>query len=76
MRPVPRADNLTTFMCRLCRNSGSLTSWSRKGLSRPVMGLLYFVQIFLIGVQLLVQLRYVLYVCLRTVYQEVVTYVI
>jgi hypothetical protein len=24
MRPVPRADNLTTFMCRLSRNSGSL----------------------------------------------------
>ena len=23
-RPVPRADNITTFMCRLSRNSGSL----------------------------------------------------
>jgi len=40
------------------------------------MGLLYFVQLFHIGVQLLVQLRYVLYVCLRSVCQEAVTYVI
>jgi hypothetical protein len=38
---VRRADNLTTFMCRLSRNLGSSTSWNPKGLSRPVMGLLY-----------------------------------
>jgi hypothetical protein len=38
---VPRADNLTTFLCRLSRNSGASTSWNPKGLSRPVAGKLY-----------------------------------
>jgi hypothetical protein len=38
---VRRADNLTTFMCRLSRNLAASTSWNPKGLSRPVMGLLY-----------------------------------
>jgi hypothetical protein len=38
---VRRADNLTTFMCRLSRNSGASTSWNPKGLSRPVAGKLY-----------------------------------
>ena len=33
-RPVRRADNPSTFMCRLS------TSWYLQGLSRPVMGLL------------------------------------
>jgi hypothetical protein len=37
---VRRADNLTTFMCRLSTNLGASTSWSPQGLSRPVMGLL------------------------------------
>jgi hypothetical protein len=37
---VRRADNLTTFMCRLSRNLGVSTSWNTTGLSRPVMGLL------------------------------------
>jgi hypothetical protein len=32
---------LTTFMCRLSKNLGASTSWSPKGMSRPVMGLLY-----------------------------------
>jgi hypothetical protein len=41
---VRRADNLTTFMCRLSRNLGASTSWNPKGLSRPVMGLLYLYQ--------------------------------
>jgi hypothetical protein len=41
---VRRADNLTTFMCRLTRNLGASTSWNPKGLSRPVMGLLYLMQ--------------------------------
>jgi hypothetical protein len=40
-QPVRRADNLTTFMCRLSRNLGASISWNPKGLSRPVMGLLY-----------------------------------
>jgi hypothetical protein len=35
------ADNLTTFKCRLSRNLGASASWNPKGLSRPVMGLLY-----------------------------------
>jgi hypothetical protein len=38
---VSRADNLTAFICRLSRNLGASTSWKPKGLSRPVMGLLY-----------------------------------
>jgi hypothetical protein len=38
---VLRADNLTTFMCRLSRNLEASTSWNPKGLSKPVMGLLY-----------------------------------
>jgi hypothetical protein len=38
---VRRTDNLTTFMCRLSRNLGASDSWNPKGLSRPVMGLLY-----------------------------------
>jgi hypothetical protein len=33
--------NLTTFMCRLSINLWASTSWNPKGLSRPVMGLLY-----------------------------------
>jgi hypothetical protein len=37
-----RADNLTTFMYRLSRNSGATTSWNPKGLSRPETGKLYF----------------------------------
>src|SRR5215475_12309207 len=36
-----RADNLTTFMCRLSGHLGASTSWNPQGLSRPVMGLLY-----------------------------------
>ena len=36
-----RADNLTTFVCRLSWNLGVSTSWDPQGLSRPVMGLLY-----------------------------------
>ena len=41
-RSVHRADNLTTFMCRLSWNLGTSTSWNPEGLPRPVMGLLYF----------------------------------
>jgi hypothetical protein len=44
MLPVGRADNLITFMCRLSRNLGASTSWNPKGLSRPVMGLLYLLR--------------------------------
>ena len=40
-RLVRRADNLTTFVCRLYWNLGAWTSWNPQGLSRPVMGLLY-----------------------------------
>jgi hypothetical protein len=31
-------------MCRLSTNLGASTSWNPKGLSRPVMGLLYLLQ--------------------------------
>ena len=36
-----RADNLTTFMCRLSWNLGASTSWNSQGLSRAVMEFLY-----------------------------------
>jgi hypothetical protein len=39
---VRRANNLTTFMCRLSRNLGASTSLDPTGLSRPVMGLLAY----------------------------------
>jgi hypothetical protein len=45
-RPVRRADNLTTFMCRLSRNSEAWTSWNPKGLSRPTAGKLYLLHVF------------------------------
>ena len=41
MRPVRRADNITTFKCRLSWSLGASASWKRQVLSRPVMGLLY-----------------------------------
>jgi hypothetical protein len=40
-RPVRKADNLKTFICRLSWNLGALNSWNPLDLSRPVMGLLY-----------------------------------
>jgi hypothetical protein len=36
-----RADNLTTFVCRLSWNLGASTFWNTQSLSRPVTGLLY-----------------------------------
>ena len=36
-------------MCRLSWNLGASTSWNSQGLSRPVMGLLYLVQCYLLG---------------------------
>jgi len=41
-RPVLGANKLSTFMCRLFWNLGASASWKPQGLSRPVMGLLYF----------------------------------
>jgi hypothetical protein len=38
---VRRADDTATFMCRFSSHLGPSTSWNPKGLSRPVMGLLY-----------------------------------
>jgi hypothetical protein len=43
-RPGCRADDPTTFMCRLSWNLGASTSWKPQGLSRRVMRLLYFIQ--------------------------------
>jgi hypothetical protein len=48
-RPVHRADNLTTFMCRLSWNLGASTFWNPQGLSRPVMGLLYLLYYNIMG---------------------------
>jgi hypothetical protein len=42
---VSRADNLTTFMCRLSWNLGASAAWNPQGLSRPVMGLLYLTNV-------------------------------
>jgi len=42
-RPVRRADNLTTFVCRLSWNLGALASWNPSVLSRLIMGLLYLI---------------------------------
>ena len=39
--PVRRADNLTTFMCRLSVNLGISAYRNPLGLSTPLMGLLY-----------------------------------
>jgi len=39
-RPVHRADNFTTFMCRLFRNEGASTFWNPRGLS-GLQGLLF-----------------------------------
>jgi hypothetical protein len=36
-----RADNLTTFTCRLSGNLGASTFWNPQDISRPVMGLFY-----------------------------------
>jgi hypothetical protein len=38
---VRRADNLTTFKCRMSWNLRASTSWNHQGLSKPVQGLLY-----------------------------------
>jgi len=40
-KPLRRADKLITFMCRLSGNSGRLNLLEPKGLSKPVMGLVY-----------------------------------
>jgi hypothetical protein len=42
-RPVRTADNITTFICQLSINLGTSISWNPKGLSRPVMGLLFII---------------------------------
>ena len=47
-RPVRRADNLTTFMCRLSWNLGTSTSRNPQGLSRAVMGLLYLLPLYIL----------------------------
>jgi len=43
--PMPRADNLTTFMCQLSWNLEALTFRNLMGLSGHVMGLLYFLSL-------------------------------
>jgi hypothetical protein len=41
MWPMRRADNLTTFMCRMSWNLEASTSWNAQSLSRSVKRLLY-----------------------------------
>ena len=52
-RPVRRADNLTTFMCRLSWNLVASTCWNPQGLSRPVMELLYpyLFEVYLVSIK-------------------------
>jgi hypothetical protein len=45
-RPLRRADNVTTFLCRMSCNLGALNCWYPRGLSRPVIGLLYLCCVF------------------------------
>jgi len=40
-RPVPRADNLATFICRLSWNLGASSSRNTLGLNRPERGFIY-----------------------------------
>jgi hypothetical protein len=40
-RPVRRADNLTTFTCRMSKHLNSSTSWNPQGLARPIQGMFY-----------------------------------
>jgi hypothetical protein len=42
---VRRADNLTTFVCRLSWNLGSSSSWNPLALNRPEQGLPYLVYV-------------------------------
>ena len=51
-----RADNVTTFICRLSSNLGASASWNPQGLSRPVMGLLYLFTFCLSRVVLVLRL--------------------
>ena len=55
-----RADNLTTFVCRMSWNLGASNSWNPLGLSRPVMGLLYlfYVNHFIVTVVRILCLSY------------------
>jgi len=46
-RPVPCANNRTTFMCRLSWNLGASNSWNPLGHSRSVMGLLYLIYTYI-----------------------------
>jgi len=54
--PVRRADNLTTFKCRLSWNLGASTSWNPHGLSRSVMELIYLFFTFVVLVLMVVAL--------------------
>jgi hypothetical protein len=49
-------------MCRLSKNLGASTSWSPKGLSRPVMGLLYLYLLnYILVFTLLIKVKYLFY---------------
>jgi hypothetical protein len=66
---VCRADNLTTFMCRLSWNLGASTSWNPQGLSRPIMGLLYLTFTLLYLTHICTNIYcYIAYISLKTYY--------
>ena len=66
MWPMRRAENLTTFMCRLSWNAGTSTSWNPQGLSRPVYGIVLLLLLFT-GDQILILKKYKNYVVARRV---------
>jgi len=45
---VLRADDITTFMCRLFSKLGASASWNPQGLSMPVIGLIIIIIIIII----------------------------
>ena len=47
MRPLHKADSLTTFICLLPWNLGATTSWYPEGLSRPVTGIAVLLRVYL-----------------------------
>jgi hypothetical protein len=67
---VRRADNLTTFMCRLSRNSGASTSWNPKGLSRPVVEKFYLLPLLLLLLLLLIHFITPLHVSAKDKHQN------
>jgi hypothetical protein len=65
---VSRADNLTTFTCRLSWNLGASTSWNPQDLSRPIQGLLYLLILVFVYLRTLSFVKYVFLVFSRPLF--------